>query len=145
MTLPNDDALLPCPFCGGYADLDYYHNENDDGGGRGKVICTGCGVEAVGDDKGWMSNEADKRTSKSEAVSMWDRRVEPAEILALRKRVEAAERLADATDALGEWQYYDATHTSFPVTPPENGFDCTENAKRNFASCLAAYRATGDA
>jgi Lar family restriction alleviation protein len=124
--------LLPCPFCGGYADLDYYHNENDDGGGRGKVICSACGVEAVGDDKGWMSNEADMRTSKSEAVAMWNRRAVPSDIDALRKRVEAADAMAELFDAAMD----DLT--------THGGYSYEDDFKKE-AATLAAYRATGAA
>jgi Lar family restriction alleviation protein len=68
------DDLLPCPFCGGDADLDYYHNQNDDGGGAGRVVCVECGASTSGDDFGWMTKETDKATSKAQAVTEWNTR-----------------------------------------------------------------------
>jgi HAMP domain-containing protein len=77
-------ALLPCPFCGGDADLDYYHNENSDGGGRGKVVCVECGADQCGEDFGWMTDAADKAASKAQAVAAWNTRADTAEVLRLR-------------------------------------------------------------
>jgi Lar family restriction alleviation protein len=67
------DDLLPCPFCGGDADLDYYHNETH-GGGAGRVVCVECGASTSGDDFGWMTKETDKATSKAQAVAAWNTR-----------------------------------------------------------------------
>ena len=69
--------LLPCPFCGGDADLDFWWNENGDGG-RGKVICIDCGTEMAGSDHSRPITAAEKAASKSEAVAFWNRRALPA-------------------------------------------------------------------
>ena len=69
--------LLPCPFCGGDADLDWWWNEASDGG-RGKVICIDCGTEVSGPDFGRPVTSAKKTASKADAADAWNRRAVPA-------------------------------------------------------------------
>jgi hypothetical protein len=100
--------LMPCPFCGGDADQDWWWNENGDGGGRGKVICIDCGAEAIGADPGWHHTAAEKAASKSEAAAFWNRRALPsvtvqaqigAAVLAERERCVRAAVLAGERSA----------------------------------------------
>ncbi|WP_312530360.1 Lar family restriction alleviation protein [Paracoccus sp. (in: a-proteobacteria)] len=94
--VPTDQAapeLLPCPFCGGHVEADWHYNDNSDGGGRGKVICSGCQAEMVSDDPGWMNNQADRDRCIAEAIAAWNRRADlaapsaPAEVEGLVERL----------------------------------------------------------
>lgn len=60
-----DDDMLPCPFCGGSAEWEYYDwiPETGDGDdGTGMVSCTSCGIGTP-------------RTDRDDALSLWNSRV----------------------------------------------------------------------
>ena len=65
LLVPEEENLLPCPFCGGIPEL----HESDNWGGIYTIFCTGCGAE-VGDDC-CLEYGTDKET----AIYLWNRRV----------------------------------------------------------------------
>jgi len=74
MTAPE---LKPCPFCGGGAEDDYMHDD-DQCGGHGAVYCVeGCGAEVYGDTVRYRGQEPTKeamQASKQSAIAAWNTR-----------------------------------------------------------------------
>ena len=156
--------LKPCPFCGGEADLDFWWNENGDGG-RGKVICIDCRTEMAGSDHSRPITEAEKVASKAEAIAAWNRRAIPAvqpmtEITAdvvktLREKTGAgmwdakralAECLGDMDEAV-EWLRYKGTshtyvpkHKRHPAVQPDARIKGYEDAYRYALHLAEALR-----
>lgn len=93
--------LLPCPFCGGKAELNTWGNDRD-GCHVAKVICDSC------------SASADSFETQDQAIAAWNRRASPSPDLsaenarlreALEDIVEAhdrGDRIAIAHQALGD-------------------------------------------
>ena len=74
MTAPE---LMKCPFCGGGAEDDYMHDD-DQCGGHGAVYCVeGCGAEVYGDTVRYRGQEPTKeamQASKQSAIAAWNTR-----------------------------------------------------------------------
>lgn len=98
--------LARCPFCGGGAEDDYMHDD-DQCGGHGAVYCVeGCGAEVYGDTVRYRGQEPTKeamQASKQSAIAAWNTRT-PDPLLA-----EMAEALRAAKEA---WIAYETARTT---------------------------------
>ena len=117
------DDLKPCPFCGGVATL----SEPDVFSGEREVSCDACGGA------GPVSY-----SDNLEAITAWNHRADTAEVIALRARVAAAEKLAEAAVVARE-RLLSHAHDQYDGVWSDEDF-AEETAEIDAA--LAAYEAT---
>ena len=141
--------LLPCPFCGGDAEI----TNQDDEGQNNTYRVVGC-VRCASEMRCLLAWTDENNDHDNFLISSWNTRTDSAEVIALRterdakhkayceladgthervsalrKRVEAADALEFACDRFADEDFHDAN------TPEV----------REFYRCIAAYRATGAA
>lgn len=73
------EMLLPCPFCGGRAWVQYWPY-TDDMGYEARVVCGECHVSMVRECQGWkvsyMGDDLTRTLAMGRAISGWNRRSE---------------------------------------------------------------------
>lgn len=103
--LATDAELLPCPFCGGQAEMAHSYVGSPRYEHATRIRCDGCDIELIGRDYNLKKNAEEK------AIAAWNRRA----------RLAAAERRTEAV-AIRPLEWKEHEHSSQGLTMADDGF-----------------------